>query len=141
MQTIDDWYDFGLIVTEYALMTAYFKEVEFRLGRHLVVSDYAANIEAADALREFVELKFQWPYRRDDFPGPCNYFFENGLYPRPGVFRKTQDIGLSSYENILKELDTSFSSAKEIAAADKLLDELFLKTERALCDSPSLKKG
>lgn len=122
-------------------MTAYFKEVEFRLGRHLVVSDYAANIEAADALREFAELKFQWPYRRDDFPGPCNYFFENGLYPRPGVFRKTQDIGLSPYENILKELDTSFSSAKESAAADKLLDELFFKTERALCDSPSLKKG
>jgi len=141
MQTIDDWYVFGLIVTEHALVTAYFKEVESRLGRHIVVSDYAENIEAADAFREFAELKSQWPYRRDDFPGPCNYFFENGLYPRPSVFRKTPDIGLSSYENILKELDAGFSSAKEIAAADQLLDELFLKTERALCDSPSLKGG
>jgi hypothetical protein len=39
LQTIDDWYVFGLIVTEHALLTAYFKEVESRLGRHVTESD------------------------------------------------------------------------------------------------------
>jgi hypothetical protein len=134
-QSIDNWYDFGLIVTEHALMTAYFKEVESRLGRHIEVIDYTQNIAATDALREFAELKSiksKWPYRRDDSPGPCNFFFENGLYPRPAVFRASPDIWLSSYEIILRELDTGFSSAKEIAAAEQLLDDLFLKTERAI---------
>lgn len=130
--TIDNWYVFGLIVTEHALVTAYFKEVEFRLGRNIEVIDYTQNIGATDAFREFAELKLNWPYRRDDYSGPCNYFFENGRYPRPGVFRKTLDIGPSSYENILRELDAGFSSTKEIAAADQLLDDLFLKTERAI---------
>jgi hypothetical protein len=135
IQTIDNWYDFGLIVTEHALMTAYFKEVESRLGRHIKVIDYTQNIAATDALKEFTELKSiksKWPYRRDDSPGPCNFFFENGLYPRPAVFRASPDIWLSSYEIILRELDTGFSSAKEIAAAELLLDALFLKTERAI---------
>jgi hypothetical protein len=132
IQAIDDWYVFGLIVTEHALVTAYFKEVESRLGRQVAVSDYTKNIGAADAFREFAELKSKWPYRRNDSLGPCNFFFENGLYPRPDIFRATPDIGLSSYERILRELDSGFSSAKEIEAANQLLDDLFLKTDRAI---------
>jgi hypothetical protein len=132
IQTINNWYIFGLIVTEHALMTAYFKEMEKRLGRHIAVSDYTQSIGAADAFREFAELKSKWPYRRADSPAPCNFFFENGLYPRPGVHRVTPDIRLSSYEKILRELDAGFSSEKEIAATEQLLDDLFLRTERAI---------
>ncbi len=132
IMVIDHWYDFGLIVTEYALVTAYFKEVESRLGRPIATSDYEQNFLAKTAFREFINLKSNWPYRRQEAPGPCNYFFENGLYPRPAVFRATPDIRLSPYEKIFKELDTGFSSAKEIEAADQLLDDLFLNAELAL---------
>lgn len=130
--SIDDWYLFGLIVTEYALVIAYFKEMESRLGRHITVSDYLQNTRAIAAFREFAELKLKWPYRRDDSPGPCNFFFENGLYPRPETFRANPDLGSSSYENILRELDSGFSSAKEIKEAEQLLADLFFKTERVI---------
>ncbi len=113
-------------------MTAYFKEVESRLGRPLTVSDYIQNIGAMDAFREFAELKCKWPYRRKDCPGPCNFFLENGLYPRPDVFYTTSNLLPSSYEKILRELDTGFSSEKDIAEAEQLLDDLFLKTEQAI---------
>lgn len=131
-QTIDNWYIYGLIVTEHALVTAYFKEVEFRLGRPITVSDYTENIGAKNAFREFAEFKSKWPYRRHDSPGPCNFFFENGLYPRPDVFCQTLDVLQSSYENIFRELDSGFSSAKEVGAANQLLDNLFIKTVRAI---------
>lgn len=98
IQSIDKWYIFGLIVTEHALVTTYFKEVESRLGRHITMGDYTQNIEAMDAFREFAELKCKWPYRRKDSQGT----------------------------------DTGFSSEKEIAEAEQLLDDLFLKTERAI---------
>jgi len=130
IQAIDNWYDFGLIVTEHALLTAYFKEVETRLGRLLTKSDYTRNIGAREALRDFAKLKSKWPYRRHDSPGPCNFFFENGLYPRPDVYRTPPDLRQSSYEKILRELDSGFSSAKEIEAADQLLDDLLV---RAVC--------
>jgi hypothetical protein len=132
IQTIENWYTFGLIVTEHALVIAYFKEMESRLGRKIVVSDYVENSRAADAFREFAELKAKWPYRRDDAPGPCNFFFENGLYPRPDLLYTIPDIRPSSYKEILRELDSDFASAKEVAAAYKLLDDLFVKTERAI---------
>jgi hypothetical protein len=132
IQTLDNWYDFGLLVTEHCLVRAYFMEVESRLGRHVTESDFTQNFRAADALREFAELKSKWPYRRDDSYGPCNFFFENGLYPRPSVFRSNPDIRLSSNEVILRELDSGFSSAKEIEEADKALDDLFSKTVRGI---------
>lgn len=130
IQAIDNWYDFGLIVTEHSLVTAYFKEVESRLGRHVTLSDYSQNSLATNALRKFAKLKSEWPFRRNDAPGPCNFFFENGLYPRPAIFRATPDIPLSAYENILRELDSGFSSAEEIEAADQLLNDLFLNAVR-----------
>jgi hypothetical protein len=129
---VDNWYDFGLIVTEHSLVSAYFEEVESRLGRRITVADYTQNFPATSAFREFVDLKSKWPYRRQDASGPCNFFFENGLYPRPVVFRATPEIRLSPYEKILRELDSGFSSTKEIEAADQVLDDLFLRAERAL---------
>ena len=132
IQAIDNWYDFGLIVTEHSLVTAYFKELESRLGRRIRVSDYTQNLMATNALKEFTKLKSNWPYRRHDAPGPCNFFFENGLYLRPPVFRATPDIRLSPYEKILTELDSGFTTLKEIEEADQLLDDLFFQAQRAV---------
>lgn len=132
IESIDDWYDFGLIVTEYSLVTAYFRELESCLGRAVRQGDYTRNNPAARSLREFVQLKSSWPYRRHNGPGPCNFFFENGLYPRPTVFRTSDAIPLSKYELILKELDTGLSSVQQLEAAEQLLDDLFFMAEQAL---------
>lgn len=131
-QSIDDWYVFGLIVTEYTLITAYFKELESRLGRKVTISDFSLNNGARVALRKFTDLKSHWPFRRHDAPGPCNFFFENDLYPRPDIFRSSPDIPLSAYEIIFKELDSGFSSEHELAAAEEILDTLFFEAEQAI---------
>ncbi len=132
IQVIDNWYDFGLIVTEHALIISYFEEVEFRIGRPVEVFDYAQNFDAIESLREFARLKSNWPYRRENSPGPCNFLFENGMYQRPGVFRNSPDIPLSRYEEIFIELDSGFSSQKEMFAAEQLLDKLFARAEKAI---------
>lgn len=132
IECIADWYVFGLLVTEHVLVTAYFREVESRIRRHVTVSDYSRNIEAKHVFREFAQLRLEWPYRRKDRPGPCNFFFDNGLYQRPGVLRTAHEIRQSTYENIFGELDSGFTSVEEIETAEQLLDDLFFKSERAL---------
>lgn len=132
IENIDNWYDFGLIVTEHALVTAYFKELESRLGSPVHPGDYTRSNQATHSLREFVQLKSNWPFRRNGAPGPCNYFFENGLYPRPEVLRTSEDIPLSRYELIFKELDTTLSTMQQLKEAEKLLDDLFGMAEQAL---------
>jgi hypothetical protein len=129
---IDDWYDFGLLVTEHALVNGYFKEVELRLGRTVTVEDFSRSADAGETLREFARLRADWPYRRAGTPGPCNYFFENGLYPRPEVTRTHAEIRKSPYELFFKELDSGFTSIRKLEAAERRLDELFSRTVRAL---------
>ncbi len=131
-QAFDDWFIFGLIVTEYVLVTAYFKEIESRIGREITKSDYLGNDQAKEAFREFAKLKTTWPYRRKNSPGPCNFFFENGLYPKADVYRATPDIRLSRYEKIFRELDSGFSSAQEIEAVEQILNNLFVKAAQSI---------
>jgi hypothetical protein len=131
-QAIDNWYDFGLIVTENELLTAYFAELENRLGRHLSPGDFERNPEAKVAFRSFARLKSIWPYRRSGAPGPCNFFFDNGCYPRPPVYRATSRIRQSPYEIMLRELDSGFSSARELGEAEQVLDDLWHQAVLAL---------
>lgn len=131
-QSMDHWYPYGLIVTERHLLTAFFVELEKRIGRPVSASDFAPPSKAAALFREFAGLKSTWPYRRLRAPGACNYFFENGQYPRPPVHRSDAGIRMSPYETILKELDSGFASADDLYAAESLLDRLFSQLTEAV---------
>jgi len=131
-QAMDHWYPFGLIVTERRLVTIFFREVENRIGRPVTAADFAKGSGPVELLREFAGLKREWPFRRKDAPGPCNYFFENGEYPRPSVQRSGENIPLSRYEAIFKELESAFSSKKDLRAAEGLLDDLFSRLQKLI---------
>ena len=113
-------------------MIACFQELERGLGRPVASEDFIGNVEASNALRELFRVKSTWPYRSKDSPGPCNFFFENGLYPRPDVFRASSEIGHSPHEDIFRELDSAFSSNDEIDNAGQLLDRLFARVVLAI---------
>lgn len=102
------------------------------MGRDLTADDFTQNPLAKEALADFIYLKSSWPYRREDVPGPCNYFFDNNTYTRPEVFRAEFGIPQSQFEAIYKELDSGFSSEKELEEADTILEKLFAKVLNAL---------
>ena len=114
------------------MLSAVFKEIETRIGRGVEAADFPPASKAAAVLRNFAHLKIDWPYRRKNAPGPCNYFFENGEYPRPPVERTGENIPPSSFEDILKELDSGFSSGRELSEAEMRLEDLFRALSEAL---------
>lgn len=131
-QTIDDWFIFGLIVTEHALIKGYFDEIEIRLGRQVSEKDFSLNETARQTLRNFSGLKCRWPFRKKNGHGPCNFFFENGLYTRPEVCRAHPGIRLSPFETILRELDSGFGSEKELIAAEQIIENHISRLVKAL---------
>ena len=124
-ETMDHWYLYGLIITEHRLLTAFFKEIERRIARPIVPADFSENAVAREIFREFAGLKIDWPFRRKDAPGPCNFVFDNGEYPRPVVWRTNPGIPISGYENLFRELDSGFQTTGELLAAQMRLDDLF----------------
>lgn len=128
----DSWYDYGLLVTERRLLAAAFERVESLLGRPLAAADASPVSAVAALLRELSVLQRHWPYRRPDAPGPSNYFFENGEYPRPPVNRQRADIPPSGDDVIFRELESVFADTAAMHRAERILDGLFGRLGRKM---------
>jgi hypothetical protein len=126
-EAMNHWYLYGLIVTEHRLLTAFFREIETRIARRIVLSDFTENSEVRTIFREFAGLKVDWPFRRKNAPGPCNFVFDNGEYLRPNVQRANPEIPFSGYEDLFQELDSGFQTTDELLAAQTRLDDLFTR--------------
>lgn len=80
----------------------------------------------------FTVLKRQWPFRRPDSPGVCNYFFEDGQYPRPEVRVAEKRIPSSHFGAIFRKLDSSFPSPSDVRAAEEKIDVMLSALVNAL---------
>ncbi|QTA84875.1 hypothetical protein [Desulfonema magnum] len=128
----EDWYLYGLMITETEMVSAFFSEVETRLGRLLKKEDIVGNEKRTEIIREFLRLKTDWPFRSGTSKNLCNYFFEDKLYSVPPV--NYADIGTtpSRYDPFLKALRSSFDSADALQRAESLLDQLFERLVQSL---------
>lgn len=122
-----DWYIYGLAVTEERLLAGFFGEIERRVGRCLEPADIAGSPGARQAVAEFLKLKLIWPFREPSWKGPANYFFNDGLHPRPPIDYKRLGARPSAHDVILRELSSAFSSRADLAAAEARIENLMIQ--------------
>ncbi|WP_373499401.1 hypothetical protein [Desulfococcus sp.] len=130
-----DWYLYGLVITEEQLLAAIFAGIETRLGRPLAPAEVAERRPARDALAELFGLKLSWPHRGQDWKGPANYFFNDGLYPRAPIDYGRINAQPSVHDRILRELGSSFASRRELIAAETLIETRIDRVLRALASA------
>jgi hypothetical protein len=119
-----DWYLYGLVITEDRLLSAFFGEIEKRLDRPLSAADILSHVNSRNAVLEFLTLKLNWPYRVPGAKGPGNYFFNDGLYPKPPVDYARLGIAPSALDPILRELSSAFSLPAALHRAETLIESL-----------------
>jgi len=121
-----DWYSYGLIITETALINAFLSEIENRIGRKTDEKDVCQNPDFTSAVREFINLKLSWPFRPSSVT-PANYFFEDRLYGK----KATDYTGLKSeyisslYDTIFREFSSYFKSDEEVLKAGMIIESLW----------------
>jgi hypothetical protein len=125
-----DWYLYGLVITEDRMMGAFFAEIEKRLGRPLRAADLAAHASSRAAVLEFLSLKLNWPFRAPGAKGPGNYFFDDGLNPKPAVDYARLGAAPSRLDPILRELSSDFDRPADLERAEAWLDDFFERTVR-----------
>ncbi len=126
-----DWYSYGLIITETALINAFLSETENRIGRKTEEADICRNPDVASAVREFINLKISWLFRPQSAT-PANYFFKDRLYEK----MKTDYAGInpdsvsSCHDAIFGEFSSSFRSDEEVRKAGMIIESLWKRFEK-----------
>ncbi len=130
-ETAGNWHQYGLIVTEATLVNAFFSELERRVGAGIARGDVVGNGRRVEVIREFLNLKIDWPHRARPGDGVCNYFFEEGLYTKPRIEYEAVGARPSRYDLFMRELVSSFRTQKDLLLAEERLDRLFTRAARA----------
>ena len=131
-QLAGNWYEYGLVVTETALLEALVSEVEKRLAAPLPLRGVLDNPEASRVMRDLLFLKIRWPYRQDNGKGLCNYFFSDRSYGKEPVDYKAAGRQPVDYDVIFTELASRFQSVDEVRGARQRLEFLFQQVAGAV---------
>jgi hypothetical protein len=128
-----DWYLYGLVITEDRMLAAFFGEIEKRLGRPLRAADLSVHPGLRQAIHEFLTLKLNWPFRAPGAKGPGNYFFDDGLNPKPKIDYGRLEVAPSRLDPILHELASAFDRPAALAQAEAVIEGLLDRVVQAAC--------
>lgn len=123
-QVADNWYDYGLMITETDMLSTFLTQVEARLGRPVDHHDFQQNPRAAGVFRNFLAIKTTWPFRDPDRTRMVNFFFNRKEYQPPVIDFKNLGKEDSKWAPVLTALWTALSSPQALLEAESFLDRM-----------------
>ena len=120
--TLDDWYLYGLVITDIDLVKEFFRQSQTRMGDSLRPERWQDE-SVQKSLRDFFALKECW-----EFSAKRNrlgkYYFSHSEYQIARIeYEKKWRIKPSRFHKILLSLSSDFSSLEEVRIAEALIDE------------------
>jgi hypothetical protein len=133
-QVLDDWYLFGLVITEAELLTAIFSHLESLIGEPLDAS-MAARGPFAARLKQLLRLKCRWPFRPASHGTACHYLFSDNAYPKPVVDYQRLNTAPSIYDSILCQMPSVFPDEPALRRAEGLIENHLAVVVQALAEN------
>jgi len=121
-EALDDWYLYGLVITDLDLVKEFFREVQARLGDCMRPEKFRKE-RARQALSAFFALKENWPFvAKENRLG--KYYFSQGEYQIARLeYEKRWPIKPSRFDKILISLSSDFTSPQELTEAELIIAE------------------
>jgi hypothetical protein len=126
-----DWFAYGLLITEAALVQA-FLDTAKQAGSRLEGPEALDPEQGMDIVRELMDVKRYWPYRCDSAAGRIHYFFNDRLYARAQVDYRTIGSEPSAYDRIFQELGSRFGSIADLHSAEAVVEDLLNRMSSTL---------
>lgn len=122
IETVQDWYLYGAIITDIDFIKAFFRRVQDEMGEEVLAERVCANIPARTCLLRYFELKTTWPFRDTTRPRFGKYYFVGEEYDIDRIDYAALDATVSPWDPVFLSLASFFRSAKEVDVANSLLD-------------------
>jgi hypothetical protein len=118
---IEDWYLYGLVVTDIDLVKEFFHHVQSRLGDSLR-EEWLQDRKARVALRDFFALKESWKFAsvRNRLG---KYYFSHSEYQIARIeYEKNWKIKPSKFDKILLSLESEFRTKENVFEAESIIE-------------------
>jgi hypothetical protein len=132
LKIIDDWYLYGLCLTDIDLVTTYFRLLADRIGEEFKPEVFEIE-DLKNIAREFFGWKETWPFRSAEVNRLGRYYFDGSQYMISYIDYAKFGRDISPLDSIFMSLSSSFNNAAEIDQAQNLIwsnIEEFLSTYR-----------
>ncbi len=121
VRSVDDWYLYGLVITDIDLVKSFFFHAANRMGDR-VRCDRLFDKAVRDALRDFFMLKENWKFAAERTMLGKYYFSEGEYYNARIDYEKRLGSRRSPFDRILVSLSSAFSRAADLEEAEAIID-------------------
>jgi len=131
---VDDWYLYGLVITDIDLVKTYCRHLNDRLG-HAFAAHLVGHPVLKEVVHQFFALKVNWPFRTADPDRFGKYRFSGESYQEAYIDYESLGLRGSPYDAIFRSLGSEFAAEGEVRDADRLIGshlERFLTTYESL---------
>jgi len=120
LKIIDDWYLYGLCLTDIDLVVTYFRLIADRIGQELKPEMFDRQALKEVAL-EYFSWKTTWPFRSAEANRLGKYYFDGSQYMISHIDYEAFGREISPLNAILLSLSSEFHFADELDAAEKMI--------------------
>lgn len=120
LQILDDWYLYGLCVTDIDLVREYFRLISEAVSEMPNPARFAED-GLKGVARRFFSLKLSWPFRSPDVNRFGKYYFDGSQYMINHIDYDSLGCERSRFDRIFLSLSSDFKTADEILRAEKLI--------------------
>ena len=122
LEILDDWYLYGVCVTDIDIVKEFFRHVSEALGEMPGPARFARP-EIRDEARRFFELKLAWPFRSEAANRFGKYSFDGTEYSIQAIDYGALGCGKSRFDRIFLSLQSDFRSAGDVRRAEAIIRE------------------
>ncbi len=120
LKIIDDWYLYGLCITDIDMVKTYFRLLGDRIGEELKPNAFDTEKLKKVALRYFV-WKIDWPFRSPETNRLGKYYFDGSQYMISHIDYEKFGRKMSAFDAIFLSFSSHFNSGREISLAEGMI--------------------
>jgi hypothetical protein len=117
---IDDWYLYGLCVTDIDLVKQYFRLISEELGEMPSAGKFE-NADLKESALQFFTLKTSWQFRSPETNRFGKYYFDGSQYMIHHIDYEALGTQRSPFDKIFLSLTSQFDTRRDLDRAEALI--------------------
>jgi hypothetical protein len=122
IEIIDDWYLWGLCITDIDLVVTWFRLVSEALGEMPPPERFGLK-PLRDIAATFFSFKIDWPFRSEAVNRFGKYYFDGSQYMISFIDYETLGCERSSFDRIFLSLCSEFKNRQELRRGEAMIEE------------------